>query len=78
MATMAESWITYSISRPYPYRWITPLVVVGGIVLLVLFSFLNFVSSGFYLRYGIVLSNLGPDCLSINTAYNMLLIQTPR
>ncbi|EMD00175.1 hypothetical protein BAUCODRAFT_367508 [Baudoinia panamericana UAMH 10762] len=40
---------SYSITRPYPYRWFTPVVVVGFIVFTILFSFLNLVTSGYTL-----------------------------
>lgn len=46
---MSESWITYQISRPYPCRWLTPVVAVGATIALVLFSVLNFASSGYTL-----------------------------
>lgn len=46
---MHESAIRYQISRPYPSRWVTPLVAVGAIIALVLFSLLNFASSGYTL-----------------------------
>lgn len=42
-----ESWFRYSVTRPYPFRWFTPLVVVGFVVFLVLFSLLNTVALGF-------------------------------
>lgn len=45
-----ESFFTYNISRPYPFRWFTPVTVVGGILLTVLISFANFVASGYDLR----------------------------
>lgn len=56
---MASSMFDYSISRPYPFRWFTPVVIVGGAIALVLFSFLNLVSTGYYLRYYWALA-LGP------------------
>jgi hypothetical protein len=46
---MHESWISYSISRPYPLRWVTPVAVAGATVALILFSILNFASSGYTL-----------------------------
>lgn len=47
---MHSSWFTYPISRPYPYRWFTPLTLIGGVVLAVLFTLINLGSSGFYLK----------------------------
>lgn len=47
---MYSSWFSYNIARPYPFRWFTPLVVLGGIVLTVLFSLVNLGANGYYLR----------------------------
>ncbi|RSL63343.1 hypothetical protein CEP53_004450 [Fusarium sp. AF-6] len=47
---MHSSWFEYPISRPYPFRWFTPLTIVGGIVLAVVFTLINLGSSGFYLQ----------------------------
>lgn len=44
-----DSLFSYAVSKPYPYRWFTPLVIVGGIVFLALFSFINVASSGYTL-----------------------------
>ena len=41
----------YAISRPYPVRWFTPVVFIGGAIALVLFSLLNFLSTGYTQRY---------------------------
>lgn len=38
---------SYSVTRQYPYRWFTPTAVVGGIVLTVLFSTVNFFSNAY-------------------------------
>ena len=46
---MHESFISYQITRPYPFRWVTPVVVAGAAVAMVLFSLLNFASSGYTL-----------------------------
>jgi hypothetical protein len=51
---MHSSTFTYPVSRPYPYRWVTPIVIIGGVIAVVLFSFLNFVSNGYYLSTQIV------------------------
>ncbi|KAI1209371.1 uncharacterized protein F4807DRAFT_91589 [Annulohypoxylon truncatum] len=44
-----ESFFSYSVSRPFPFRWFTPGAIIGGIVSLALFTFLNFASSGYNL-----------------------------
>jgi len=36
---------TYNITRPYPYKWFTPVAIVGGILLTILFTALNFYSN---------------------------------
>lgn len=43
-----ESFFSYNITRPYPFRWFTPLVIGGGIVVTVV-SFLNVAASGYEL-----------------------------
>jgi hypothetical protein len=48
---MHQSIFSYGLSRPIPYEWFTPLVVIGGICALALTSVLNFISTGYYLRY---------------------------
>ena len=47
---MPSSYFSYNISKPYPFAWFTPSVLIGGTIATVLFSLLNFVSSGFYLN----------------------------
>jgi hypothetical protein len=44
-----ESIFTYPLSRPYPFRWYTPAVIVGTLCLLALFSYLNVAMSGYEL-----------------------------
>lgn len=44
-----KSFFSYNITRPYPFRWFTPLVIGGGIVITVLVSFLNVAASGYEL-----------------------------
>ena len=46
---MHSSLFSYTLSKNYPYRWFTPVVLIGGLVFLVLFSLLNFASSGYTL-----------------------------
>ena len=50
---MYSSMFTYNITRPYPFKWFTPLVFIGGSIAIVLFSILNLVSNGYYLQVNI-------------------------
>jgi len=47
---MHASRFSYNITRPYPFRWFTPLVICGGIILAVLFSLVNFAANGYYMK----------------------------
>lgn len=47
---MHQSVFNYSITRPYPYRWFTPVAIVGAIVLVVLLSVMNFVQNSYVLQ----------------------------
>ncbi|OAL25926.1 hypothetical protein AYO22_04553 [Fonsecaea multimorphosa] len=49
MARGHASFFSYKLSRPYPFRWFTPVVVVGGILLTALFSVLNYAANGYVL-----------------------------
>jgi hypothetical protein len=49
---------SYSITRPYPYRWFTPTAVIGGIILAVLFSAVNFFSNAYNM---ITITTNNPD-----------------
>lgn len=44
-----ESFFSYTITRPYPYRWFTPVAISGGIILLVAATVINMVASGYEL-----------------------------
>lgn len=46
---MHESSFTYPISKPYPFKWFTPVVIIGGIIAVTLLSVLNIASSGYTL-----------------------------
>jgi hypothetical protein len=46
---MHKSIFSYGLSRPYPYRWFTWVVVVGGILAAALFSVLNVAADGYEL-----------------------------
>ena len=47
MATGIE--FTYSISRPYPYRWFKWVVLIGAVSLLVVVSIFNLANNGYAL-----------------------------
>jgi len=47
-----ESLFSYSITRPYPYRWFTPVLIAGAIVVTALFTFLNFANNAYQLEIG--------------------------
>ncbi|KAH7121657.1 heterokaryon incompatibility protein-domain-containing protein [Dactylonectria macrodidyma] len=47
---MYDSWFSYSITKPYPFRWFTPVTVAGGVILTIIFTLINLASSGFYLK----------------------------
>lgn len=42
-----RSLFAYNITKPYPFRWFTPVTIVGAVVLTALFSWLNYASNGF-------------------------------
>lgn len=44
-----RSFFEYSITRPYPFRWFTPLTISLGLLAVVLFSVINVASSGYTL-----------------------------
>jgi hypothetical protein len=44
---MHASIFSYNVTRPYPFKWFTPLVVIGGIVIAVLVTFLSISTSGY-------------------------------
>ena len=41
---------TYNLTRSYPYRYYTPVLIVDFLIATALFSFLNYVSSGYTLQ----------------------------
>lgn len=47
---MHQSWFEYPVTRPYPFRWFTPVVIGGAVVLAVVFSLVNLSSNGYYLK----------------------------
>jgi hypothetical protein len=63
---MHQSFFSYNITRPYPFRWFTPFVIVGGIIAVVLVSFLNVAANGYEL-YAIATPN--PNATLSNTSW---------
>jgi hypothetical protein len=47
---MHTSFFSYDLSRSYPFRWFTPVTILGGILFTVLFSIVNVASNGYQLR----------------------------
>ncbi len=47
---MHESLFTYNLTRPYPFKWVTWSVIVGGILATALFSTINFAANGYVLE----------------------------
>ena len=46
---MHESFFSYNLTRPYPYRWFTWVVGLGGVSAIIFFSFLNLAANGYTL-----------------------------
>ncbi|RFU29263.1 hypothetical protein B7463_g7063, partial [Scytalidium lignicola] len=46
---MAQSFFTYNITRPYPYKWFTWVTIIGAIGLAILFSLINYAAYGYEL-----------------------------
>lgn len=42
-----ESRFRYALERPYPFRWFTPVAIVSGVCVVVLFSFVNIAADGY-------------------------------
>lgn len=47
---MHKSNLSYSVSRNYPYKWFTPVAVIGVVGFAALFTVLNFASTGYVLK----------------------------
>jgi hypothetical protein len=58
MSPSHKSFFEYNTTKPYPLRWFTPAVIVGGLLAAALFTLLNFTSNGFVL---IVETSLDPN-----------------
>jgi hypothetical protein len=61
-----ESIFSYGLSRPYPFKWFTPTVLIGTVVATVLFSFLNVAATG-YERITVESSN--PNATVANSTF---------
>jgi hypothetical protein len=46
---MHQSIFSYNVTRRYPFRWFTPVVIVGGIIVIVLVSLVNVPNNGYEL-----------------------------
>ncbi|QIX00016.1 hypothetical protein AMS68_005533 [Peltaster fructicola] len=66
---MARSTFSYNVQRSYPYKWFTPVVIIGGSLLIVLFSFLNLGSSGYNLTTELTQN---PNSTSSGSFYDQL------
>ncbi|PNP61678.1 hypothetical protein FNYG_13595 [Fusarium nygamai] len=53
-----KSYFSYPITQHFPFRWFTPVAVIGGIVFIALFTLMNFASSSYEL---IVQNSLDPN-----------------
>ncbi|KAI1300622.1 hypothetical protein F5Y03DRAFT_363910 [Xylaria venustula] len=49
MAIVHQSFFEYSLTRPYPFNWFTPVLVIGGIVATALVSVFNVAAAGYEL-----------------------------
>jgi hypothetical protein len=47
---MHESFFSYGLSRPYPFKWFTPAAIILILVFTALFSFLNVAATGYELK----------------------------
>lgn len=46
---MHSSRFSYTLARPYPYKWFTPVAVIGTLIFVAVFTVINFASSGYNL-----------------------------
>jgi len=44
-----KSFFSYNLTKPYPFKWFTPVVLCGFVAATALFSFLNLITNGYYL-----------------------------
>jgi hypothetical protein len=63
---MYESFFSYNLSKPYPFKWFTPVVIIGTILATVLFSFLNVAATGYEM---ITVESSDPNATVATTTY---------
>ncbi|KAI6083058.1 hypothetical protein F4821DRAFT_197465 [Hypoxylon rubiginosum] len=61
-----RSFFHYNITRAYPFKWFTPLVIIGGIILTALVSFLNVAATGYEL---VSTSSSDPNATETNSIW---------
>ncbi|EUC49782.1 hypothetical protein COCMIDRAFT_22560 [Bipolaris oryzae ATCC 44560] len=61
-----QSVFSYTLTKPYPFLWFTPVAIVGGILASVLFSFLNLATSGYDT---VTVTTSEPNATITNTTY---------
>ncbi len=44
---MHSSWISYNVTRNYPYKWVTPVTVIGGLIAIGVVTFINVVTASY-------------------------------
>ena len=44
---MHASTFSYHVSRPYPYKWLTPIVIIGGLLATVVITMVNVATNGY-------------------------------
>lgn len=66
MAPQHRSFFRYNITRPWPFRWFTLGVVIGGITLTVLFTFLNIASTGYNM---VIQTSADPNKTTLNEGW---------
>ncbi len=72
---MHASYFSYHISRPYPFRWFTPVALSCGVVLAVLFSMVNLAGNGYHLRS--IYTNDPNTTLSAQKLYDLQVSPVP-
>lgn len=66
MSLIHESFFSYNVTRPYPYRWFTPVAVFGAVTFAALFSLLNFAANGYDL---VVQTSTDPNSTMASAAW---------
>lgn len=60
---MANSYLRYHLSRPYPFQWFTPVALISLAIFATIFSLLNFAANGYVLAW--VICEVQPSTLLI-------------